>query len=216
MLLCPRRLVGLRRMARSLDKLTRHISREYVGSRRAVSVGKSPCVFQKLTETLVTISYDTQLIAEQSECNTPARTSASEVALLTGEQSSAPSLPSGSGVANEPPLIAGAGELRSASSEGWASEGAQRTAQRRRSRSATSGACVSDDPLLTARQSAVELNISLPAFWKGVSTGRLPTPVYVLPRAPRWRRSELRAASEGRRMLPAEAKARRKHHRIAI
>jgi hypothetical protein len=163
----------------------------------------------------VTIPYDTQLITEQSECDAPARTSASEVALLTGEQSSAPSLPSGSGVANKPPLIAGAGELRGASSEGWASEGAQRIAQRRRSRSASSGVCVSDDPLLTARQSAVELN-SLPAFWKGVSTGRLPTPVYVLPRAPRWRRSELRAASEGRRMLPAEAKARRKHHRIAI
>ena len=38
---------------------------------------------------------------------------------------------------------------------------------------------VLDDPLLTARQSAAEGNISLPAFWKGVAEGRLPAPLDV-------------------------------------
>jgi predicted DNA-binding transcriptional regulator AlpA len=68
---------------------------------------------------------------------------------------------------------------------------------------------ISCDPLLTARQSADELNISLPAFWKGVADGRLPAPFYVLPRAPRWRQSELRVRLEGRQMRPAEAKLAR-------
>jgi predicted DNA-binding transcriptional regulator AlpA len=70
-----------------------------------------------------------------------------------------------------------------------------------------------DDPLLTARQGAIEVAVSLPAFWKAVSDGRLPAPLYVLPRAPRWRRSELRAAVESRRMLPAEAKLGRRNNR---
>jgi predicted DNA-binding transcriptional regulator AlpA len=69
-----------------------------------------------------------------------------------------------------------------------------------------------DDPLLTARESAAELSISLPAFWKAVADGRLPAPIYVLPRAPRWRRSELRGTVERHRMLPVDAKmARRKN-----
>ena len=85
---------------------------------------------------------------------------------------------------------------------------------KRGSRSAPVKIWTADDPLLTARQSADDLTISLPAFWKGVADGRLPEPFYVLPRAPRWRRSELRAALERNRMLPAEAKiARRKSHR---
>lgn len=67
-----------------------------------------------------------------------------------------------------------------------------------------------EDPLLTARQSADDLNISMAALWKGVADGRLPAPFYVLPRAPRWRRSELRAALEANRMLPSEAKLARR------
>jgi len=73
---------------------------------------------------------------------------------------------------------------------------------------------VLDDPLLTARQSAAEGNISLPAFWKGVAEGRLPAPLYVLPRAPRWRLSELRSAFEAKRMLPAAAKLARRENRL--
>jgi predicted DNA-binding transcriptional regulator AlpA len=63
-----------------------------------------------------------------------------------------------------------------------------------------------DDPLLTARQSADEANVSIAAWWKAVSTGRVPAPVYPLPRAPRWRRSEVRAAIEATRMLSRDAK----------
>lgn len=69
---------------------------------------------------------------------------------------------------------------------------------------------VDDDPLMSARESAAELNISLPGFWKGVEDMRFPQPLYVLPRAPRWRRSELWAAVERLRMRPADAKAARR------
>jgi predicted DNA-binding transcriptional regulator AlpA len=74
----------------------------------------------------------------------------------------------------------------------------------------------SSDDLLTARQSADDLNISLPGLWKGVADGRLPQPLYILPRAPRWRRSELRAAAEKNRMRPAEAKLARRNNRPRV
>jgi predicted DNA-binding transcriptional regulator AlpA len=69
---------------------------------------------------------------------------------------------------------------------------------------------VSNDPLLTARQSAEAASISLAAFWRSVATGRLPPPQYVLPRAPRWRLSELHTAIEAHRMLPMAAKEARR------
>lgn len=50
------------------------------------------------------------------------------------------------------------------------------------------------DPLLTAAEGAAELNIAKSTFWDGVRDGRLPKPVYVARRCPRWRRSELLAA----------------------
>jgi predicted DNA-binding transcriptional regulator AlpA len=74
---------------------------------------------------------------------------------------------------------------------------------------------VPDDPLLTARQSAAEAGVSLPAFWRGVAHHLFPQPVYPLPRAPRWFRSELRAAIEARRMPPHEAKAARRLAKLA-
>ncbi|GGC68887.1 hypothetical protein GCM10011504_53480 [Siccirubricoccus deserti] len=46
------------------------------------------------------------------------------------------------------------------------------------------------DPLLTAREAASEVGLSLPAFWRGVSADRFPSPYYPASRAPRWRRSE--------------------------
>jgi predicted DNA-binding transcriptional regulator AlpA len=66
-----------------------------------------------------------------------------------------------------------------------------------------------DLPLL-AKAAAAEVGLSLAAFWRAVANGRLPQPVYPLPRAPRWFRSELRAALEQHRMLPADAKAARR------
>jgi predicted DNA-binding transcriptional regulator AlpA len=69
---------------------------------------------------------------------------------------------------------------------------------------------VPKDPLLNARQGAEESGVSLPAFWRGVANGAFPKPVYPLPRAPRWRRSELRAVIEARRMAPCQAQAARR------
>ncbi len=73
-----------------------------------------------------------------------------------------------------------------------------------------------DDPLLTAREGAAEARLSLAAFWRAVAGHRLPPPLYPLPRAPRWRRSELRAALEATRALPAEAKAARRAARLGL
>ena len=71
------------------------------------------------------------------------------------------------------------------------------------------------DPLLTADEAAREVNLSLPGFWKCVSAGRLPSPLYPAARAPRWRRSELHAALDATRMLPVAAKAARRAAKIA-
>ena len=73
-----------------------------------------------------------------------------------------------------------------------------------------------DDPLLTAREGAAEARLSLAAFWRAVAARRLPPPLYPLPRAPRWRRSELRAALDATRALPAEAKAARRAIRLGL
>lgn len=53
---------------------------------------------------------------------------------------------------------------------------------------------VCDDPLLTASEAAAETGRGLSTFWRDVRAGLLPLAHYVTPRAPRWRRSELRAA----------------------
>ena len=74
---------------------------------------------------------------------------------------------------------------------------------------------VCGDPPLTAREAAAQAGLSVPAFWRGVGAGRLPKPVYPAPRAPRWFPSELRAALEVTRTLPAEAKAARRAARLA-
>ena len=73
---------------------------------------------------------------------------------------------------------------------------------------------VDADVLLAAKDAAAEVALSLPAFWRAVSSGRLPTPVYPAPRAPRWRRAELHAALEKTRALPATAKAARRAARL--
>lgn len=71
-----------------------------------------------------------------------------------------------------------------------------------------------EDPLLKADESALIVGLSLPGFWKGVSTGRLPAPLYPASRAPRWRKSELEAALEATRMKPCDAKAARRIAKI--
>jgi predicted DNA-binding transcriptional regulator AlpA len=52
---------------------------------------------------------------------------------------------------------------------------------------------VPDDPLLGAREAAIETGRGLSTFWRDVRSGLLPAPFYILPHTPRWRRSELRA-----------------------
>jgi predicted DNA-binding transcriptional regulator AlpA len=59
-----------------------------------------------------------------------------------------------------------------------------------------------DDPLLTARESAAETGRALSTFWRDVRNGILPRAQYILPRAPRWRRSELRAAVDAASRTP--------------
>jgi predicted DNA-binding transcriptional regulator AlpA len=69
--------------------------------------------------------------------------------------------------------------------------------------------CVSPDPLLNAKESALEVGLSMPAFWKSVDAGRLPRPLYPASRAPRWRRSEIIAVLEMTRARPRDQKAAR-------
>ncbi|WP_270934415.1 helix-turn-helix transcriptional regulator [Falsiroseomonas oryzae] len=61
------------------------------------------------------------------------------------------------------------------------------------------------DPLLTAEEGAAETGRALSTFWRDVKRGTLPAPYYVTPRAPRWRRSELRAAVEAAPRTPRAA-----------
>lgn len=70
-------------------------------------------------------------------------------------------------------------------------DAATSTASRKRSNPA---GYVCDDPLLNAREAAAETGRALSTFWRDVRNGLLPQPYRVLPRTPRWRRSELRAA----------------------
>ena len=68
---------------------------------------------------------------------------------------------------------------------------------RRRARRAEreSARSMTPDPLLTAEEAAAEAGIAISTWWKWVKLGRFPAPSYPLPRCPRWRRSEVRAAA---------------------
>lgn len=83
------------------------------------------------------------------------------------------------------------------------------------STTASAEAAVQDDLPLIAREAAVVAGLSLAAFWRAVAAGRLPAPVYPLPRAPRWFRSEIRSAMTATRALPADQKAARRNARLA-
>lgn len=47
------------------------------------------------------------------------------------------------------------------------------------------------DPLLTAREAAAYRRQGVSTFWRDVKEGRVPAPVRISPKAPRWRLSEL-------------------------
>ena len=47
--------------------------------------------------------------------------------------------------------------------------------------------------LLTAKQVAAQLGISRVHVWRKVADGTLPAPVYLGPKAPRWRAEEIAA-----------------------
>lgn len=70
------------------------------------------------------------------------------------------------------------------------------------------------DPPLVAKQAAEVVGLSLAAFWRAVSVGRLPRPYYPLPRAPRWFRSDLLAAMQATRELPSRQKDMRRLARL--
>lgn len=53
-----------------------------------------------------------------------------------------------------------------------------------------------DDPLLNSEDAAKESGRAKSTFWEDVREGRLPKPVYIRPRAPRWRRSWIRSTIE--------------------
>jgi len=74
---------------------------------------------------------------------------------------------------------------------------------------------MTEDRLLTAREAAEALGLSLAGLWRGVAAGRLPCPVYPLPKSPRWRASELLAAVEATRALPREQMACRRATKVA-
>jgi hypothetical protein len=76
-------------------------------------------------------------------------------------------------------------------------------------------AAADDDPWLTAAQATEEFGIAEATFWKGVASRWLPPPAYIVPKAPRWRRSWLTAAVEAKRALPREAMAERRARKLA-
>ena len=56
-------------------------------------------------------------------------------------------------------------------------------------------AFLTDDTLLTARESAAYRRQGLSTFWRDVRAGNVPRPLYITPKAPRWRLRDLRPAA---------------------
>ena len=54
-----------------------------------------------------------------------------------------------------------------------------------------------EDPLLAPAEAAAERRQALSTFYRDVKLQRVPAPLYVGPRAPRWRRSVIRAGIDG-------------------
>jgi predicted DNA-binding transcriptional regulator AlpA len=72
-----------------------------------------------------------------------------------------------------------------------------------------------DDVALSAAEAAAFCGCAKETFWRAVTAGRLPPPVYPASRRPIWRKGKLRQALEARRMLPAQAKEARRVAKLA-
>lgn len=71
------------------------------------------------------------------------------------------------------------------------------------------------EPLVTVEKLVEVTDSSVHTIWRAVNSGRIPRPIYVAPRAPRWKLSEVLAALEATRATPAEARAARRRNRAA-
>jgi predicted DNA-binding transcriptional regulator AlpA len=74
----------------------------------------------------------------------------------------------------------------------------------------TAEAAPGEDDALTAREAAEFCGLALPSFWRQIRDQWLPAPFYSAPRAPRWRRGELRRACDARRQMPRVQKEQRR------
>ena len=68
---------------------------------------------------------------------------------------------------------------------------------------------------LSADAAAEYIALSVPSFWKAVREGRLPAPVYPVPRTPRWVAAEIDAALEATRALPRDQMIKRRNEKAA-
>jgi predicted DNA-binding transcriptional regulator AlpA len=70
------------------------------------------------------------------------------------------------------------------------------------------------EPLVTLKQVAAYVGLTEPGVYNAIKAGRLPMPVYPLPRAPRWRLSEIDKLLERTRTSPTLARAERRQARL--
>jgi len=64
------------------------------------------------------------------------------------------------------------------------------------------------DALITAREAAALRRCSIATIWRDVGAGRLPKPIYLAPKRPRWRlRDVLPTAAPEAERIPARATA---------
>jgi predicted DNA-binding transcriptional regulator AlpA len=71
-------------------------------------------------------------------------------------------------------------------------------------------AWVGGDALVTAREAAALRRCSLATVWRDVAAGRLPPPIYLAPKRPRWRLADVLPAAptaEAERIPAARAAA---------
>ncbi len=65
-----------------------------------------------------------------------------------------------------------------------------------------------EDPLLNVKEAAAERGCGVSTWWRDVRAGLLPEPIYITPKSPRWRLSEIQAAIE---RCPRGNENRKKH-----
>lgn len=51
-----------------------------------------------------------------------------------------------------------------------------------------------EDPLLNVKEAAAERGCGVSTWWRDVRAGLLPEPIYITPKSPRWRLSEIHEA----------------------